>query len=191
MKHIISPAAFTTVPWKNGLGETIEVAINKGGTLANFDWRLSMASVVEDGLFSNFASYTRNLILIEGDGINLQHNDSKIDRLSNILDIATFDGGNKTVGNLHTGAITDFNVITKTERYNTQVHCLKQADDYELTPSHLCFVFSIDSPSSIQLKAKNETITLATQHLLQLENEENSLYTVSGKNLIIIQLSVK
>lgn len=191
MKHIISPTAFTTVPWKNGLGETIEVAISKDGTLANFDWRLSMASVVEDGLFSNFTGYTRNLILIEGDGINLQHNDNKIDRLSNILDIATFDGGNKTVGNLHTGAITDFNVITNTERYNTQVQCLKQANNIELIPAQLCFIFSIDSPSIIQLTEKNETITLATQHLLQLENEEGSQYTVTGKNLIIIQLSTK
>ena len=52
MINIIAPKQFKTVAWKNGLGETTELAINRGGTLNSFDWRLSMASVVEDGVFS-------------------------------------------------------------------------------------------------------------------------------------------
>ena len=127
MIEIIQPKQFKTVPWKNGKGETIEMAINSAGTLEDFDWRLSMASVVEDGIFSNFEGYTRNLILIAGDGINLQHNDNKIDRLSQLLDLATFDGGNKTVGNLHNAEITDFNIITRTSHFITQVDCQLKA----------------------------------------------------------------
>ena len=82
MISVLSPELFITIPWKNGQGETIELAMNYGGHLDDFVWRLSMASVVEDGVFSDFSGYQRNLILIEGNGINLQHDDSKIDKLN-------------------------------------------------------------------------------------------------------------
>ena len=111
MFTIISPAQFKTLPWKNGKGETIELAINKNANLDDFEWRISMASVVEDGVFSDFSGYMRNLILIEGNGLNLQHDHNHIDKLSKLLDVATFDGSCTTVGNLHDGAITDFNII--------------------------------------------------------------------------------
>jgi len=58
---IISPQQFKKTPWKNGKGETTELAISEGGTLENFDWRLSIASVTEDGAFSYFTGYCRNL----------------------------------------------------------------------------------------------------------------------------------
>lgn len=189
MFSIIAPSEFKTVPWKNGLGETIEVAINSGGTLAHFDWRLSMASVMEDGIFSNFSEYTRNLILIDGDGINLQHNDSKIDRLTNLLDIATFDGGNKTVGNLHTGPITDFNVITRTELYNTHVSCHRNAEKELLESAALHFVFSIDSVISILTQSTNESIELPPQHLVQITDVLTGDIMISGQNVILIRLN--
>ena len=73
MHIIITPEQFTLVPWKNGLGYTTELAINDGGTLEKFDWRLSIASVTADGAFSSFAGYQRNLVLIEGSGLTLDH----------------------------------------------------------------------------------------------------------------------
>lgn len=187
--NIITPEQFKTVPWKNGLGETIEVAINEGGTLKHFDWRLSMASVVEDGQFSNFTGYTRNLILIEGNGINLQHNDNEIDKLSNLLDIATFDGGNKTVGNLHAGDITDFNIITRTEpkviaEHKLNEHVLEQADH--------CFIYSLYRDATVTINSTNnnpqETLTLPAQHLLRINSLTNNMANVSGTHLIIVYL---
>jgi environmental stress-induced protein Ves len=139
MIEIIEPAQFKTVPWKNGKGETIEMAINPGATSDDFDWRLSMASVVDDGVFSNFSGYTRNLILIEGDGIDLQHNDSKIDKLSHLLDYATFDGGSKTMANLHGSAITDFNVITRTSNIDTKIKCQRHAQEHPIEQCEFCF----------------------------------------------------
>jgi environmental stress-induced protein Ves len=68
MLTILSPETFKTIPWKNGLGHTTELAINSGGNLGKFDWRLSIASVVNDGEFSNFSGYQRHLVLIKGEG---------------------------------------------------------------------------------------------------------------------------
>ena len=118
--NIKTPEQFKNVPWKNGKGTTTELAINKNGSLDNFDWRISIASVAENGLFSNFSGYTRNLTLIAGNGIDLHHyhNDvSKIHSLQSILDVSVFDGGSATTGELHKGEILDFNVIVKTDKY--------------------------------------------------------------------------
>ena len=84
MHKIISPDQFKTIAWKNGQGETTELAISPGGTLADFDWRLSMASVVSDGAFSDFTGYDRQLILLNGHGIKLAHDDKQTDAADRI-----------------------------------------------------------------------------------------------------------
>ena len=53
MINIITPEQFNTIPWKNGKGQTTELAISENGSIDDFDWRLSIASVVEDGAFSS------------------------------------------------------------------------------------------------------------------------------------------
>lgn len=185
MIEIISPTQFKTVPWKNGKGETIEMAINSSGTLDDFDWRLSMASVVEDGIFSNFSGYTRNLILIAGDGINLQHNDSKIDKLTHLLDYATFDGGNKTVGNLPSGEITDFNVITRSKSISASVACLKNQQNYNVENAELCFIYSLQE--TFQLNDGNSTSTIPAQHLVKI-SENNAKMSINGEQIIVVYL---
>jgi len=58
------------MPWANGRGRTIEmIRVNAadGGLL----WRLSMASVMEDGPFSIFPGIERNLTVISGPGFDL------------------------------------------------------------------------------------------------------------------------
>ena len=189
MIEIIPPDKFNTVPWKNGQGETIEMAINSGATLENFDWRLSMASVVEDGVFSNFAGYTRNLILIAGNGINLQHNSNKIDKLSELLDVATFDGGNKTVGNLHSSEITDFNIITRTACIDTQVNCYQNAKNQALQHSDMCFIYSLFNSATLTLNSDAEVINLPAQHLLKISDLTTNNASLNGDHLIVVYLS--
>ncbi|ASP47662.1 HutD/Ves family protein [Cognaticolwellia beringensis] len=189
MIEIIQPTQFKTVPWKNGKGETVEMAINSGGTLDNFNWRLSMASVVEDGVFSNFTDYTRNLILIDGDGINLQHNDSKIDRLTKLLDFATFDGGNKTVGNLHSNEITDFNIIARTSAFNTKLDCQTSAKNHPLKNSDLCFIYSLFKDAELTVSNTQETLTLPAQHLVKITDLTQNHSSITGEHLIIVYLN--
>ncbi len=122
MLTILSPETFKTIPWKNGSGHTTELAINSGGNLDNFDWRLSIASVVNDGDFSNFSGYQRNLVLIQGEGLTLDHRNGDIDKLTNLLDIAHFDGGSKTYGSLVNGSIKDLKIMTKQNSYTAEVN---------------------------------------------------------------------
>jgi environmental stress-induced protein Ves len=187
MISVLSPEQFKTIPWKNGKGETIELAINEGGTLNNFTWRLSMASVVEDGVFSDFSGYERNLILIEGNGISLQHDDNKIDKLSNLLAIANFDGGCRTVGNLHAGAITDFNIITQQKKCSVHVETYIKQQTVEVKAVDLCFVYSLSG--EIKLYSSQEQQTVKPGHLLTLTAPKVGDITLSGQQLIMVNLT--
>jgi len=189
MYTIITPTQFKTLPWKNGKGETIELAINDNATLDNFLWRISMATVVEDGVFSDFSGYMRNLILIEGNGLNLQHDHNHIDKLSHLLDVATFDGGCKTVGNLHNGAITDFNVITDKAKYQTTVSTYFQRTTQQINGTDLCFIYSLIG--EIEFSSDNNTIKglLPQGHLLKINSLQSTLLTVQGEQIIIVELN--
>jgi len=185
MNTVFSPESFKTIPWKNGKGETIELAINDGGTLDDFTWRLSMASVVEDGVFSDFSGYQRNLVLIEGNGISLQHDDNKIDKLNNLLEVANFDGACRTVGNLHAGAITDFNIISHQEKCLVKVETYNKSQSVEINSADLCFVYSL-SGEYILRDSHLPPQTIASGHLLKLSNPQANNLSIEGRQLIVI-----
>ena len=68
IRHL-TPADYRTMPWANGRGVTVEMLrVDENGALK---WRLSRASVVEDGDFSIFAGIERNLTVISGAGFDL------------------------------------------------------------------------------------------------------------------------
>jgi environmental stress-induced protein Ves len=188
MITVLSPQQFKTIPWKNGQGETIELAINAGGKLDDFIWRLSMATVVEDGVFSDFSGYQRNLILIEGNGINLQHDKRKIDQLNNILDVANFDGGCRTVGNLPAGEITDFNIITDKEKCSAVVETLLARQTVELKAADLCFVYSLSG--AFQLTSYQNHQIIKAGHLLKLNTLKTGEMTITGQKLVVVYLTL-
>lgn len=69
MIRFLKPADYVTMPWANGLGQTVEmVRVERDGALL---WRLSMASVIADGPFSILPEINRNLTVISGPGFGL------------------------------------------------------------------------------------------------------------------------
>ena len=195
MLTILSPETFKTIPWKNGLGHTTELAINSGGNLDNFDWRLSIASVVNDGNFSSFSGYQRNLVLIEGEGLILDHLNGDIDRLTNLLDIAHFDGGSNTYCSLVNGGIKDFNIMTNKNSFTAEVNCyVKQhSANISLLTNRLIFAYSLTNEMNIEHGSKT-IASVPVGHLTQLqtnnvsESHKQDTTVISGQNMIIIKL---
>jgi environmental stress-induced protein Ves len=67
IRHL-TPADYTTMPWANGKGVTVEMLrVEESG----LKWRLSRACVVENGDFSAFPGIERNLTVISGPGFDL------------------------------------------------------------------------------------------------------------------------
>jgi hypothetical protein len=194
MLTVISPENFKTIPWKNGLGETTELAINEHGTLDSFDWRLSIASVVEDGIFSNFSGYDRNLILIEGNGICLTHDQATKDNLVKKLDVASFSGACKTYGSLIDGAIKDFNIITNEQSVLSNVQCFTEQYQaiVDVPDKTLCFTYSLSEKIAVE-SSINKEIYLPVGSLLKISHSpyDKNQYKLSGCDMILVILKEK
>lgn len=195
MLQIIAPQQFRTIPWKNGLGETTELAINEGGNLECFDWRLSIASVINDGVFSDFSGYQRNLVLISGHGLMLQHDDKSSDNLTNLLDMASFDGACKTYGKLIDGAIKDFNIITNKQRILSQVSCYVDEQKVEIQLAELSFYFAYSLTGKISIEVNGQENTIVPQgHLVKISSDNgiahkaDSMVKLCSKNMILVKL---
>jgi uncharacterized protein len=189
MIEIIYPQQYKKCLWKNGKGETIELAINDDGTLDDFDWRLSIAKVNENGDFSNFKGYTRNLVLLEGNGIKLQHNQLIEDNLDSQLSVATFDGGNNTKGILKSGPITDFNLMARYDKYQSSVETYTGLQEITLKHHHMSFIYAVDNELRVLSESKKLETQLPANHLIKIESQNLSEISVYGENIIIAYLN--
>jgi len=121
------------MPWKNGGGETREIAASPAGaTLDNMDWRVSLATVATDGPFSLFKGIQRTLCVIHGAGIQLQAGDSMPADLYVTSEPYAFDGEAVTSARLIDGPIADLNVMTRRGRFRHNVRRLVRNDTFLL-----------------------------------------------------------
>src|SRR5687767_15094371 len=74
--HILRAENYRRMRWKNGGGETAEIAVSPDSAgLDGFEWRVSMATVEAGGPFSLFSGVDRTLSVLEGEGIVLDVED--------------------------------------------------------------------------------------------------------------------
>jgi environmental stress-induced protein Ves len=112
--HILRAAQHRRMRWKNGMGETVEIAVSPdAASLVDFDWRVSMAHVGSDGLFSLFAGIDRTLCVLEGDGIVLAIADRPEVELTLASAPLVFPGDVAIASRLLGGPIIDLNVMTR------------------------------------------------------------------------------
>lgn len=115
--QVIRSTDYRRMPWKNGGGETTEVAISPAGAaLDHFDWRVSMAHVATAGPFSIFPGVDRTLAVIEGAGITLRLAGRGAVRLGRDAPPYAFPADLPVDAALVDGAIDDLNVMTRRGR---------------------------------------------------------------------------
>lgn len=115
MPRLIAFASLVLRPWKNGGGITRQIAcFPPDAGLDDFDWRLSTASVAQDGGFSHFPGVDRRLHILEGAGLELDFTD-RTERLlpGGHID---FPGEAEVMGRLVDGPVTDFNIMVRRGR---------------------------------------------------------------------------
>lgn len=111
---LLDLATARVMPWKNGGGETLELAIAPTGAgLEDFAWRISSARVGAAGPFSTFAGVDRSLALLSGAGLRLQRGDGWIEELHAGGAVAAFAGEEAITAELVDGAVGDLNLMTR------------------------------------------------------------------------------
>ena len=98
--EVLRAAARQAVAWRNGGGETREVAVWPAGAgMDAFEWRVSMAEVGVAGPFSVFAGVDRVLTVVSGVlALRFGARDKVLDAESALLLSPTTGGGRKREG---------------------------------------------------------------------------------------------
>lgn len=120
---LLPPAAYRRVRWKNDGGWTSEIARcdDPQGAAGAFLWRISIAEIERDGPFSVFPGIQRELLLLEGEGIELRFGDAAPRRLTRRFERLHFSGDLAIDCRLLDGPTRDFNVMVRAGRIEAQV----------------------------------------------------------------------
>ncbi len=123
--RIIRAADCKVMPWKNGGGTTTEIAVApEGASLSDFDWRISMAHVGQDGPFSSFPGIDRTLSVLTGNGIRLAFGDGETVALDRAGKPFFFAADRAVDGLLVDGPIDDLNVMSRRDGWTHSVERL-------------------------------------------------------------------
>ncbi len=116
--RILRAAGYRRMAWKNGGGETAEIAVypDRAG-IDDFGWRVSMALVAADGPFSVFPGVERTLSVLEGNGIALHIAGQEPVTLDVHAPPFRFAADLAVKAWLVDGPISDLNVMTRTGRW--------------------------------------------------------------------------
>lgn len=137
------------MPWKNGGGETVEIAISPPSAgLADFDWRVSMATVASDGPFSVFPGIDRTLSILKGNGMRLFIEGRTPALLTQESDPLFFPADVPVAAELTDGTIIDLNVMTRRDRLR---HSVRR--------------FVVDAPQDLHLTAGQSLLLCHRGHV--------------------------
>jgi environmental stress-induced protein Ves len=124
---------YRRMAWKNGGGETAEIAIfPEDATLDTFDWRVSTATVGADGPFSIFPGVDRSLSVLQGSGLTLFPEARGPIVLATMSLPVAFPAELPVMARLLRGVITDFNVMTRRGRFRHHVSRMSLAGQTNL-----------------------------------------------------------
>jgi len=137
IRHLAGPD-YRVMPWANGRGTTTELW--REDRVGRLVWRLSRASVVEDGPFSLFPGVERNLTVLTGPGFDLV-GDGVLLRADPFRPIAF--GGDMAVRAAGVLAPSDdFNVMTAAENPKPEVLVLTGLQTIAATEARTAVYFT-------------------------------------------------
>ncbi len=118
-----------------------------------FEWRVSVAHINEPGPFSDFAGYHRTMVLLRGDGVELEFADGGRRSLRRVGDVAEFDGAFAPYCTLLGGPCVDLNLMVAKslaakvgmQRLTAQGSVSASASSAEST-----LIFSLDAAITVQ-----------------------------------------
>lgn len=130
---IIRAGDCPTVPWKNGLGVTREIAVqpseSNGGS---FTWRVSVAEVNSTAPFSSFPGIDRHIVLLDGAGFAMTLDDARTHALDVPFVPFAFAGEAKISVGLIDGPTRDFNLMVQRATGRGEVRVLHGPGEHHL-----------------------------------------------------------
>lgn len=160
IRHL-TPADYRRQPWANGRGVTVELARADGPD--GMIWRLSMATVAEDGPFSLFPGIERNLTVISGPGFRLAGEGIALD--ARPLAPVAFPGDVALAATHVTAPSEDFNVMTSRALPHPEVAVI--TGEARIEAGGLLAIFALDAlhAAGQRMARRDLILTEAPLHL--------------------------
>lgn len=167
------------MPWRNGGGETAQIAISPSdATLNDFDWRVSMARMDADGPFSVFPNTDRTVTVLRGDGLRLSIAGSAPVELTCGSEPLSFSGDVVAGATLLGGPVTDLNVMSQRGRFEHSMRRLRIAGPVELAV-RAQLALLVCAQAAVQVEVNAQTAQLGTLDTLLLEEATPTLHLFS------------
>jgi uncharacterized protein len=128
-KTLITRDQFKIMAWKNGEGQTAEIAISPTGSdfrENEFCWRISSARIEDESHFSEFPGYNRVLTVLSGEGLLLNNQEL------GPFEFIEFEGEEKIHCATINGPVEDLSVIFLRDRYRSAIQLLHISESTEL-----------------------------------------------------------
>ncbi|MFZ2235133.1 MAG: HutD family protein [Dokdonella sp.] len=174
--------------WKNGGGWTTELGIEPATADLNdeFDWRVSIAEIEEDGPFSLFPGVERDLFLLEGAGMVLDIDDVE-QRLDQPLQRVHFSGDANVECRLIDGPTRDFNVMVRARSIVAYIAASEPLSDLAIAgPAGSQWLVYICSGEAI-IDADASTIKLSTGDGLRIDSPDQAAeFTISSTGRLLV-----
>ncbi len=176
--------------WKNGGGETVEVAVRPPAAgLANFDWRVSMARVAVDGPFSIFPGIDRTLAILDGQGLDLDTEKHGRRRLTAASDPLFFPADAFATARLVGGPVTDLNVMTRRGAWTHELRRLP-AGQPATVEAESGMVLILCCEGEAEVRSQASSVRLGARDALLVEQPcDLSVLVEPGSRLYAIFLS--
>jgi environmental stress-induced protein Ves len=189
MTQLIQYASLHPAPWKNGGGSTTEIAVSPvGATLDNFDWRVSLATIAQDGPFSSFPGIDRSLALVQGDGVLLDFGDERLvlSPAEPLIEFAGEDAVHATVTGLQT---TDFNVMTRRGQCRHRLELMTVRGKQPLKRRSTTTLLFLADGESLSLGSARERIAMVRYDTLVMADGEED-WTLEAQQATVLVVDI-
>ena len=197
-KHL-KQSDYKSMPWKNGLGTTVELAVSPHDPTVKdspFLWRISIASVSEDGAFSHFPHIDRNLTILQGKGMVLEVSGQGDLNLNAPLQSVCFSGEADVMARLYDGPITDFNVMVdrRFAQASVVVFALENEVPLILSAADIYFLHVPDTSAGVVLSDDRGNVQIESGESYLLGDTEQHISVCPMENkptsLILVKISI-
>jgi environmental stress-induced protein Ves len=189
MTVLIPFAGRLAVPWKNGGGSTTEIAIAPPDAgFDDFDWRISMATISEDGPFSIFDGVDRTLALVDGAGMTLDIDEDERVTVSADDPVVMFAGESPVTAALTGGPTTDFNVMTRRERCHHQFGRRQLTGVSRFAPRGDVSVLFLVEGDSISVSSESERIGMVRFDAVLFDT--NTIWTLEAARAVVMIVDI-
>ena len=187
--RVIRAGEYRRMRWKNGLGETAEIAVApERAALDRFDWRVSMARVDEAGPFSAFPAVDRTLTVLEGAGMRLTVGGLAVAELTPRSAPFSFPGDRAAAATLLGGAVTDLNVMTRRDRF---WHRVRRLESGARTPLVTCGTTAllVSTERAVRVVVAGEAAELGMLDTLLIDEPSAALECAAAPgHLVLIEI---